>query len=458
MSRFQGSRRAVIALAAVVALLVGSELGLNQFGPNRDKSKDFDFFVYYFAAQAVLDNPHSDLYKGATNRNPTLVEVPDDNDMAQHARSEGFSVVYQYIYPPLLADMLQPLARISPYRAAAVWRAFNLIVVFLALLPLRRLLRVRLMSFEFATLVLCAFSFFPIDETLHYGQISIAMFALWAVGICAYRDGKPRLSAAVLALATIIKITPILSVPVMLIWKDRRWLVSYFSVLTGLVVFMGFYNGLETSASFLTVMTHMTSGNPVISNKSIASVATWIYYGKAFDGRSVVDVISRSAPVLTLATRAVSLAICASALYLLWRNRTCRDCDSRAIALAVFALLVLCVSPVSWRHAYAVAFIPLALSWADALRRQQGLWHLALLVLTSVSIGTVYLDAGSDFIPNQPLKILMCAMPVLCAVLLSLYTLAHPERGKPPVISQAGEDAQEDQGVPSPPSLLPARK
>ncbi len=447
MSRFQESRRAAIALAAVVALLVVNELALNQFSPNRDKSRDFDFFVYYFAAQAVLDNPHSDLYRGATNRNPTLVEAPDDSDMVQHARSEGFSVVYQYIYPPLLADMLQPLGRMSPYRAAAVWRVFNLIVVFLALLPMKRLLRVRLLSFEFATLVLCAFSFFPIHESLHFGQISLVMFALWAVGISAYRDGKPCLSAAVLALATIIKITPILIVPVMLIWKDRRWLVSYFSVLTGLVAFMGLYNGLHTSASFLAVMTGMTSGNPVISNKSIASVATWIYYGKAFDGRSVVDVISRSAPVLTLATRAVSLAICASALYLLWRNRTRRDRDSRAITLAVFALLVLCLSPVSWRHAYAVAFIPLAICWADALRRKQSLWHLALLALTSVSIGTVCLDTGSDFIPFQPLKILMCAMPVLSAVLLSLYTLAHLERRKPTATLQAGENAHEEQGV-----------
>jgi hypothetical protein len=313
------------------------------------------------------------------------------------------------------------------------------------------------MSFEFATLVLCAFSFFPIHETLHYGQISVAIFALWAVGICAYRDGKPCLSAAVLALATIIKITPIVSVPVMFIWKDRRWLVSYFSVLTGLVAFMGVYNGLQTSASFLTVMTHMKNGIPVLNNKSIASAVTWIYYGKVFearsvhgkvfDPRSVLDVLSQSASVLTLATRAVSLAICASAMYLLWRNRACRDRDSRALTLAVFALLVLCVTPVSWRYGYAVAFIPLAISWADALRSQKATWYLALLALTSVSIGTLYLDVGSGFITIQPLKIVMCAMPILSAVLLSLYTLAHPERGKPPVTSQAGKDAQEDQGV-----------
>jgi len=200
MSRIQGSRRAAIALAAVVALLVVNELAINQFSPNRDKSKDFDFFVYYFAAQAVLDNPHSDLYRGATGRNPTQVEAPDDSDLAKHARSEGFSVVYQYIYPPMLADMLEPLGRISPYRAADVWRGFNLIAIFLALLPLGRLLRVRLLSFEFATLALCALSFFPIRESLHYGQISVAMSALWAVGICAYRDDNPRLSAAVLAI------------------------------------------------------------------------------------------------------------------------------------------------------------------------------------------------------------------------------------------------------------------
>jgi len=245
------------------------------------------------------------------------------------------------------------------------------------------------------------------------------------------------MTAAALALATIIKITPILSVPVMLIWKDRRWLVSYFSVLTGLVAFMGAYNGLQTSTNFLAVMASMAGGNPIISNKSIASVATWIYYGKVFDGHSVTDVVSRSTPILTLVTRAVSLAICGSAFYLLWRNRNCRDRDSRAITLAVFALLVLCVSPVSWRHAYAVAFIPLAISWADALRRQQRLWHLALLALTSVSVGTVCLDAGSEFVTIQPLKILMCAMPVLSAVLLSLDTLAYLERGKPSVVTAA---------------------
>ena len=56
--------------------------------------------------------------------------------------------------------------------------------------------------------------------------------------------------------------------------------------------------------------------------------------------------------------------------------------------LGLLGLLAPILSPVSWIHAYATAFLPLCLLWGEVLRRRVSGIYLALLTLASLLVGS----------------------------------------------------------------------
>ena len=411
--------------AFVLASLLISSLTQRYLGHVMSEP-DLDFYDYYFAAQVVHDTPHANLYEGATDGNPEFHNTPPtDSALIAHAKAAGFDDVEFYLYPPLLADILAPFSQLPPRLAALLWRAFNLALVLASLLLLVRILRVPVLSFEFAVLMLAAYSFWPIHETISVGQLGIVMLALWAIGIAAYFDGRMILSAAALALATGLKVTPILVLPLFFFWKDRRWLVSYFAFSLGLVSAMVAINGWQTVSIYRTVMSAMGGGIPAFGNKSLCSLAAWTYYGKLFTLDSARSVMSNPPRALSIAAKAVSGAFYLSCLFFVWRSRRRLDRASRAATIAVFAIVAACVSPVSWRHGYAVALPALAIFWVKALRSQPRVLHAVLLALTTFTLGSVFFDLASQAPLPQLCKILLASTWVVFSVLFCLDVLYH---------------------------------
>jgi len=184
--------------------------------------RDLDFFVYYFAAQMVHEDPGANIYYGDLNGNPWAQDAPKEAELYKKANQSGFDEIMVYLYPPILADLLVPLSRFSPNAAAAIWRIVNLSLVFLSVLTLSRMLRIRLISPEFGILVLAAYAFFPISEGIVVEQITIVLMALWTVAVFSYGQGWIALSACALALATALKVTPFLVVPVFLVLGEKE--------------------------------------------------------------------------------------------------------------------------------------------------------------------------------------------------------------------------------------------
>jgi hypothetical protein len=275
MVRFGKLVECKILFAFALASLLVSSLAQRYLG-HVMPDPNLDFYDYYFAAQVVHDNPHANLYAGATDGNPQLRSAPPDSELFAHAKTAGFEDIELYLYPPLLADLLAPVSQHSSHLAAAVWRAFNLALVLGSVILLARMMRVPILSFQFAAFTVAAYSFWPIHEALSLGQIAIVMLALWTIGIVAYFDDRMILSSAAFALATAFKVTPLLLLPLFFIWKDRRWLVSYFAISAGLVAAMVAINGSQTLGIYATVMSGMGSGAPAMQNKSIGSLIAWI--------------------------------------------------------------------------------------------------------------------------------------------------------------------------------------
>ena len=113
-----------------------------------------DFGAYYLAARA-LANGDSPFDKDAANRLAAASEVE------QHS---------PYVYPPLLALVLRPLAAL-PYRvAAAIWFALSAAALLVALTLLRPVFNLPWRRYAWV----CAAAFFlpPVHHTLQHGQIT----------------------------------------------------------------------------------------------------------------------------------------------------------------------------------------------------------------------------------------------------------------------------------------------
>jgi uncharacterized membrane protein len=283
-----------------------------------------------------------------------------------------------YIYPPLLADLLSPLARLHYDAAGSAWRALNLVLLYGSLIAVAGLARIRILSADFAVLVLAILCFRPMLDTQYLGQLNIVLFALWAFGILAYDRGRTVLSAALIALATALKVTPLGVVPLFLVWRDRRWLTSYFVALASLIGAMAIYNGPASLAQFFTVASAMTGGVPIPENQSIPSLIAWLAFGRTFDHVSVRTILPFHSPALSLIIRLAELAFYGSCLLLVSRRRQAKRSE-RAAVLALFAVIVVLVAPVSWVASYTVAFIPLTLEWAGWLHRL-GRWSRGILL------------------------------------------------------------------------------
>jgi hypothetical protein len=100
----------VIALAATYALLIVIAMVTTSFN-----GRQLDFSVYYAAEAALRANPHATIY--------------DPSVLASAARAIPGCKLWPgavYLYPPLLAILLQPLAALPFDVAVHPWMVFNL--------------------------------------------------------------------------------------------------------------------------------------------------------------------------------------------------------------------------------------------------------------------------------------------------------------------------------------------
>ncbi len=418
---------AAVLLAITIASLLFSSLFQRYLG-HVLADPNVDFRDYYFAAEMVRDNPRANLYEGATEGNPQLRSAPPQSQIAQRARHAGFDDIELYLYPPLFADLLTPLTHLPLPVAAQAWRLLNLAVVLGSVLLLARMLRMPVLSSSFVVLLTAAYAFWPVHEAVSLGQITVVLLGLWAVGVVAYAEGMPVLSAVALALATSFKVTPVLLLPVLLIWRDRRWLLAYSTAMLAFLGIMGGWNGPATLRDYAHVVSGMGGVLPAMGNKCIAAVTAWLYYGLVFDLGSVHAVLGASPPILVLLTRTLSLLFYGACLVLVWRGRAITGLRDRATVLAIFALATAVIAPVSWRHGYTVALLPLVILWSRWLPENRRNWTIWTLALTSIAVGSLGFDLLAQGPLPQVLKIVLASIWPISALALCLGGLSSLQR------------------------------
>jgi hypothetical protein len=277
----------------------------------------------------------------------------------------GSGPVEHFVYPPLLALLLMPIARLAPVFVDAAWWLVQLGVLAGYARVLAGVLREHgRLRWPLALGLLI--TSLPILHGLKWGQVSSALVLLGALWLIAPGRG----SAFGLGVAAACKVFPIAFALPALLWP-RRMLVLHVAVWTlalGVVlpiVVLGVAPALQTLHHVLASAHEVTAAGPVPASQDLAN-ALHQWFGPA--GR--LGVYVRSSPWLFPLPRFVQRGLYWLAALLLaavtWHvARATRD-GSAAVA-AITMLSVPLLLPLAWEHYYCA--LPLAI--AAVLGRSQ---------------------------------------------------------------------------------------
>jgi len=298
---------------------------------------NFDFYQYYAAG-----------HNWSVGLDPYL-NHPDDPRVLPHPRYEDKSSS-GWIYPPVSLPVFAALADLPYDSARHAWFAITLgflaasIAVAVLVTPGRRL--------EILTVcVLLTVCSYPLLYHVHQGQIDLVVGSLAVSAFLLYPRWRGWPSAALLAAATLLKLTPALLLVVMVLYfRDVRFFVKTLACLIAgvavslLAVSPGLYWEYATI-----VLPHMSATSPDRYNQTL--VRFWTGF-----------------PVMARVVSAFGYAAVLFLAYASGRNSRRLPEAARVVesqtegrAILLFTLLMtLMFSPLAWQMAYAMTIVPVA--------------------------------------------------------------------------------------------------
>ncbi|HXJ19133.1 MAG TPA: glycosyltransferase family 87 protein [Polyangia bacterium] len=369
-----------------------------------------DFTPDWVAAHAwVHGGPHG---AGAA----AVLDGPAGNDYAASigAPRVRLEAAY-YVHPPTAFLVMIPLVPLGFRGAALAWIAISLgLLVFLAH-RLAALLRDQDPKLPGPLLAALLLLWPPVLMNLQYGQWSLALAATIAAAHAAWeRDDRQR-SAGWIAVATALKLTPILLAP-FLVLRDRR-------TLRGLALTLGLAAaislGAGQAAAWRALFQH--AGANVEAWQTYTTLSIRGLFARLFVGSPVATPLVAAPVAARLLTQG---SVAALGLVALWSSR--RGGSGRAAEGCRFALwnvFAVVDNPLAWAHYGILLLLPASLVWRAAAAQENagrgrgmaGLVAGGLLAL-SVPNRTLY-RLGGD-LPLPPGRGLFLSVHLLGALLL----------------------------------------
>jgi hypothetical protein len=343
-----------------------------------------DFPSYHYASLA--------LSRGLDPYDPTrLAVVPGQQ-------------VFPYVYPPFLALVWMPFARLPLATAGAIWQALSLVALAGSLALAVRIARPSSPAARAAALLTALLLPLgvPTFVGVHHGAVSFVFVFLVLLCFERLRRGSDVAAGAALALACGIKVLPVVLLPYLAL--KRRWRALFAALAAGAVLLLlsVLAVGWQVHWRFVTEIapqigyaTHSKLGFDAVffaENQSL----------NGFFSRSICGAGSGCAGIV--------VALClATALPVLWSAARRRDVDG--VELSRVAIVLLLVSPITWLHHLLLvnlAAIVLATRIVDGAWRPRG-WPLVVLAVAVILAhdAGVVVPAVRDFVPWTNLRLFM---------------------------------------------------
>ena len=353
-----------------------------------------DFAVYYAAGKAIRqgENPYD---------REVLSDIMDDP-----------KIVCYGLYPPFLAILLIPLTYLSVASASLVWFCGShlCLIVCVAIVPLAFPSLPRWVVWLPAAWIMM--NLWPVGFSLDVGNVNVPLLLILTLAFCAHARRREWTAGALLSVAAMIKLHPVLFVPYALWTRQYKLCVA---ICLGCCIILGASVGvagvpvhqswLEGLWQFGSEGSQLAADNSVVhpANQSVA----------AFWARLMVP-NEHTTPWWNApeAAQWLNVGVCAT-LWLLtmaFCSRRPAPEHVRRLEFGAFVTLAVVASTQSWEHHYTLHFIPFCAGFLHAAERRHK-HGLALLAVTYVLIGMEYEYHNKNFetgvlIPVMSVKLL----------------------------------------------------
>jgi hypothetical protein len=416
--------------SAVVVLLV--VFAANQFASEWELFRASAYptgsavdFPHYYVAAKLAGSPnasqHPLYYITGENKEAVLDRIPPDTEWNRVAHQNGLGDTLHFSAPPIIATLLVPLGKLKYQLAFMVWRVLAGISLFLAIWVCLKLCG----ALSPATLLICTlagFSFEPFTLTLEKGQFGALLLLTWSAAILFAQKKQDVLSALMLALATIVKLTPVLAVGVFLVRRRWKWLAAYalwMAILMGVGVW---HLGWENHRLYFAKLTALSCGVPGPYNYSLSGIVQNTYYGNILN----YDQIPAQAPAgLCAFNKVFGFALYVAVLLILFKRNQRGDI---LWDMVVMALIILLIAPFTWRHYYVLAILPLLFVWffLKAGNFVRAGWVLLVAIVCTLVTATRYPDYLQTHLTNGPMRVFLVALlPLSILALMATLLFAY---------------------------------
>ncbi|HYU45206.1 MAG TPA: glycosyltransferase family 87 protein [Terriglobales bacterium] len=380
-----------------------------------------DFPHYYVAAKlagSADPSQHPLYYLVPENKEAALHRIPPDTEWNNVAHQNGLGDTLHFSAPPIVATLLTPLGKLPYQSAFMLWRVLTDCVFFLAIWVCLKLCRV----FSPVTLLICTlagFAFQPFLLTLEKGQFGALLLLTWSAGVLFADKKQDLLSALMLALATIVKLTPVLTVGVFVIRRRWKWLAAYMLWMAILIGIGIWHLGVENHRLYLAKLSALSCGVPGPYNYSLSGIVQNTYYRDILDYPHIPAQIPAG---LCAFIKVLGLAVYLAVLAFLPTKNQGGDI---IWDLVVMSLITLVIAPFTWRHYYVLEILPLMFVWflLKAGRFSRPGWVLIVAIICTLVAGTRYPDYLQTHLTNGPMRVFLVGLLPLSALLLTATLL-----------------------------------
>jgi Glycosyltransferase family 87 len=398
----------LVGLVFIASAVQGGLQVVSSHGSQRD------FRVYFTASSMIRNHEGSHIYDQAADGADPQLQWADPNTLfAEHARKLGLDEVKLYVYPPLLADMLVPLAFLRLASAEHAWLVLNAIFVLAATLIMARMFSPNRVRWFWPPLFVAVLLFRPTLDCFLLGQISILLLLLQAAGLYFYFESRTVPAALMFAIITAIKITPLIVIVPLLAFRDWKQLRAFVLALAALLIGICFVNGEGLLRQYVEhVVPSMSAGVVSLQNRNLGT-ALQIAWQRT-DQLPALRSISLLGKLLSLAV------IC----YAGWLSRFTPKSDfaRKTAVLMLFFLLGCCLAPVAWRHSYVLAAPALAVLVGRAWKgRMNAVEFIALCCFLPLVLGLGFTQWASD--TGNPLLLDAAMLGPVAGIALTLALL-----------------------------------
>lgn len=394
-----------------------------------------DFPHYYAAAKlAGLSGQHQLYYPAHSKKEAALGNIGADTEWGQFVLQNGLRDTLHFSAPPIVAWMLIPLGKLPLDLGFMIWRIFSEICFFVAICICLRLFPA-LNPLSLLVCTLAGFAFQPFTLTLEKGQFGALLLLLWAGGTLLAQKKYDAWSALMFALATAIKLTPVLALGVFLMRRRWKWAAAY-ALWMVLLMGLGVWRmGPENHRLYFAKIQALSCGVPGPYNYSLAGIVQNVYYGDVLSYDQIPD---ENPAGLCTATKLLQLGVYLGVLLVLLKRNPRGDV---LWDMAVLSLAMLLTAPFTWRHYYVLELLPLMFIWFLGERFSRPNRALVVAIVCTLIAATRYPDYLQVHLTNGPLRVFLVGLLPLSALALMLTLLfAYRPRPDPVPLGDLAEE------------------